>query len=120
MPCVITKNALDRDLYVIRNELEKETKRGWSNAESVYRDGANSKPIALLTLHKALKEDIDEGTIVRGLDVDGYEVVGTLYEGAKNGTQDLVIQYHIKEDQKNYVNCQVGANPAPNFGGCKF
>jgi len=115
---VTDANALDRDLYVIRNELEKETKRGWSNAESVYRDGANSKPVALLTLHKALKEDIDEGTIVRGLDVDGYEVVGTLYEGAKNGTQDLVIQYHIKEDQKNYVNCQVGASPAPNFGGC--
>jgi hypothetical protein len=57
---------------------------------------------------------------VRGLDTDGYEVLGKLYKEAKANDQQVLIEYDINEAFENYVNCQVGANPAPNVGGCKF
>lgn len=99
--------------------MQKETQRGWDNAENLYREGAFSKPVAKVTLHNPLETNVPEGTVVRGLDTDGYEVTGTLYEEAKANEQEVLIQYDINEAFANYVNCQVGANPAPNVGGCK-
>ena len=101
-------------------ELKKETQRGWKNAEDLYRDGAFSKPVAKIQLISPLEADLPDGSVVLGIDTDGYQVSGKLYHPASAQDRELEVQYDIGEVQTNYVNCQVGANPAPNVGGCKF
>lgn len=112
--------AIDRDLHVIHLELHKETQRGWTNAEQIYRRGAFSKPVAKIGLNTPLAEEIPVGSTVRGLDVDGFDVSGKLYRAASAADEELMVQYDIDEVQANYVNCQVGANPAPNVAGCEY
>eukprot|EP00980_Cylindrotheca_fusiformis_P003787 scaffold834_cov123-Cylindrotheca_fusiformis.AAC.34 len=112
--------SIDRDLLLIKQELRKETRKGWDNAESVYHEGAYSKPVAKLALYDALQSNFSSGTAVRGLAIDGSEVSGTLYEDAYANEHHMLVQYDINEAFSNYVNCQVGGNPAPNVEGCKY
>ncbi|KAL3938264.1 MAG: hypothetical protein SGBAC_006787 [Bacillariaceae sp.] len=118
MSLVTDSAAIDQDLHVIHLELQKETQRGWINGEKIYREGAFSKPVAKIQLISPLNEDVPVGTAVSGVDTGGFQVYGKLYKDAKAEERELVVQYHINEVQANYVNCQVGGNPAPNVGGC--
>jgi len=118
MSLVTDAAAIDQDLHVIHIELHRETQRGWTNAEKIYRKGAFSKPVAKIGLLSPLEDDFPAGSAVKGIDVDGFHVGGTLYKAAKAADQELMVQYDIDEVQANYVNCQVGANPAPNVAGC--
>jgi len=118
MSLVTDSAAIDQDLHVIHHELHRETQRGWTNAEKLYREGAFSKPVAKIGLITPLADDFPVGSAVRGLDVGGFEVAGMLYKAAKSADQELMVQYDVDEVQANYVNCQVGGNPAPNVAGC--
>lgn len=112
--------AIDQDLHVIHMECHKETQRAWNSAENIYRNGAFSKSVAKIKLDSPLEDEFPVGSVVRGLDTDGFEVSGRLYKVAKAEQRELMVQYDTNEVQTNYVNCQVGANPAPNVAGCKF
>ncbi|CAJ1931940.1 unnamed protein product [Cylindrotheca closterium] len=118
MSLVTDSAAIDQDLHVIHLELKKETQRGWTNAEKIYREGAFSKPVAKILLNSPLEDDLPAKTTVKGVDTSGFPVSGTLFKEAKVDERELMIQYDISEVQANYVNCQVGGNPAPNVGGC--
>jgi len=99
-------------------ECHKETQRAWNSAENIYRNGAFSKSVAKIKLDSPLEDEFPVGSVVRGLDTDGFEVSGRLYKVAKAEQRELMVQYDTNEVQTNYVNCQVGANPAPNVAGC--
>lgn len=112
--------AIDRDLHVIKQELDKETQGGWDHAESIYREGGNSKSVAQITLLEPLEEKMEAGTYVSGLAVDGSQVRGTVYETADQNETKISIQYEVGESQDSYSDCQVGSIPAPNIRGCKL
>jgi hypothetical protein len=99
--------------------LAKETDEGWANAENIYRQGAYTKPVAILNLHHHLTASIPKDAAVIGVAVDGTQVSGTVLSEAKENEQSLKIEYDIGEVQEDYVNCQVGANPSPITDGCK-
>eukprot|EP00980_Cylindrotheca_fusiformis_P003785 scaffold834_cov123-Cylindrotheca_fusiformis.AAC.32 len=112
--------SIDRDLLLIKQELRNETWEGWDDAESVYHEGAYSKPVAELALNDALPSNFPSGTAVRGLAIDGSEVSGRLFDDAYANEHHVLVQYDINEAFSNYVNCQVGGNPDPNVDGCKY
>ena len=112
--------AIDRDLHVIKQELGKQTQGGWDHAESVYREGGNSKSVAQITLLEPLEEKMEAGTYASGVSLDGSEVLGTVYETADQGKTKIFIQYEVGEFQDSYSDCQVGGIPAPNIRGCKL
>merc|ERR1712194_212932 len=45
-------------------------------------------------------------------------VLGKAYEDNAAGATSVIIQYKTTDSQKNYVGCQVGANPNPVTDGC--
>eukprot|EP00980_Cylindrotheca_fusiformis_P003788 scaffold834_cov123-Cylindrotheca_fusiformis.AAC.35 len=111
--------AIDRDIQLIKKELSKETPRGWANGENIYREGAYTKPVAIIKLKEPLSETIPKGSEVVGLTEKNSTLVsGTLYKEATENEIILQIQYDISEVQENYVNCQVGGNPSPKVDGC--
>ena len=115
--------AIDLDLHEIKVLLHgnPESNMAWTMAERMYREGAHSRPVAELKLGSPILQDLPSGTPVSGNAVaNGTTVTGTVYHRVEKGDEYVLIQYDIKEDQENYVGCQVGGNPEPKTDGCKY
>ena len=107
------------DLRAIKEELGKQNEQGWTNALSIYQQGAFSKPIATLTLAEPLLESIASGTSVTGISMNGTEIVGTTVGKTLANETSLRIAYDIDITKEDHVHCSVGGNPTPIFDGCK-
>lgn len=89
-------------------------------AAAVYVNGAFSWPYAELKIDNGLPVKLTPGIAVQSVNQYGTTVYGTVLEKAAAGSQVLKVQYTPSSVQANYVTCQVGANPHPNFDGCKL
>merc|ERR1712176_511226 len=87
-------------------------------AFKIYSEGAFSKSTAEVTLTAPLPFAVSKGTPVMGVGADGNQVAGKAFEDTVAGATIFRVQYQTSDSQKNYVNCQVGANPVPNTEGC--
>ena len=90
-------------------------------AMDVYEQGAFSDPIAELTLTSP-RPQLESDTKVTGLsNSKNFEVTGEIIENYPPELEEskIFVSYDTIEIQKNYVGCQVGANPNPNTDGCK-
>ena len=89
-------------------------------AAAVYVKGAFSWPYAELKIDNGLPVKLTPGIAVQSVNQYGTTVYGTVLETAAAGSQVLKVQYTPSSVQANYMTCQVGANPQPNFDGCEF
>jgi len=112
--------AIDLDFLAIQGQFESGTKVGIEIGERIYREGAFSHPVAKLTLDNPLSEDVPRGTRVMGVAISSQvgTVEGVTRDFWARGDTEVLVEYAISPDQSNYVQCQVGANPKPNFKGC--
>ena len=107
-------------MRTIEHEMEIGTGSSYKTAEAVYTNGAFSKSVANITLDLPLDSDVPKGASVTGITQSASEVMGKTYQDYKKGERSLLIQYNVNYVQKNYMECQVGANPSPNIFGCKY
>ena len=110
--------AIDKDLYVIQEQLAYQTEEGLEAARLVYTEGGNSKSYAEVTLTSATTADIAEGDAISGVDDAGSAVSGTAYADYPAGTTTLWVLYDVPEIQADNVKCKVGALPEPILDGC--
>lgn len=115
---VTDHNAIDLDQEAMEQQLALANEEAYSAAKRIYEEGAFSKSVATVTLSAPLAIDVEKGTPFMGVDADGNQVAGKAYSDNAAGASKVVIQYKTSDSQKNYVGCQVGANPSPNTDGC--
>jgi len=115
---VTDHNAVDLDQEAMEGQLALANDESYAAALAVYQDGAFSKSVAVVTLNAPLAVDVSKGTPIIGVSADGTVVQGKAYEDNAAGATEILIQYKTTDSQKNYVGCQVGANPEPNIEGC--
>jgi hypothetical protein len=115
-----TQAAIDLDLQEIQTQLALGTDQSFAIAQDIYETGAFSQSVAILSLTVPLTVPIAKGAAVSGLG-DGGEVIGTILEDYKIGTQVIQVEYATSFIQSAYSRCQVGANPNPtNMEGCEL
>jgi len=113
-------NAIDLDQFYLEEQLALNTEEGFDDALRIYTEGAYSKSVAEITLRSPLPNTVvvEKGDQVRGETASGDSVIGRFLEDYAAGETNIGIQYMTSDIQDNYVNCQVGASPAPNTEGC--
>lgn len=116
--------AIDDDLNEINLQLSLETSASYTLAEQLYKEGAHSKSIAVLTLDHPLDRDVFKSSIVHGFsDVvpgfgDPQQVFGSLHHDAKIGDITLWIEYDVNAGQGLNIGCSVGVKPSTEINGC--
>jgi len=90
----------------------------FAKARRIYEEGGYSKSVAQVRLTSPLSFGIDKDTLVKGSSASGVPVYGTLADTYSRGDSQMEIQYKTTDQQKSYVNCQVGGLPKPNLEGC--
>lgn len=115
---VTDHNAIDLDQAAMEDQLALANEDSYAAARAIYEKGAFSKSTAKVSLTTALPSDVLKGTSITGVNANGEAVMGKAYEDNVAGATSLLVQYKTTDSQKNYVGCQVGANPAPNTEGC--
>lgn len=115
---VTDHNALDLDQEALELQLALSNDDAFDAAFKIYSEGAFSKSTAEVTLTAPLPFAVSKGTPVMGVGADGNQVAGKAFEDTVAGATIFRVQYQTSDSQKNYVNCQVGANPVPNTEGC--
>jgi hypothetical protein len=116
--CILTQNALDLDQEAMEIALALTTEQSFEDARRVYTEGGNSKSIAQVTLSTALQTSLPIDTPISGINADGDEVAGKVYEETSAGATVLEIQYQTSDIQATHVGCRVGGNPEPLTEGC--
>jgi len=115
-------NAIDLDQFYLEKQLALNTEEGFDDALRIYTEGAYSKSVAEITLTSPLPDTdtivVEKGGQVRGETASGDSVIGFFLEDYAVGETNIGIRYMTSDIQENYVNCQVGASPAPNTEGC--
>lgn len=115
---VTDHNAIDLDQEAMEGQLALANDDAYASAKAIYEEGAFSKSVATVTLGAPLASDVPKGTPIEGVNAEGVAVLGKAYEDNAAGATSIIIQYKTSDSQKNYVGCQVGANPNPNTDGC--
>lgn len=116
----LSQAAIDLDLQLMENLLHGATADDFVAAAAVYVEGAFSWPYAQLKIDEGLPVKLTPGISIQSVNQHGATVHGTVLEGAPAGSKTLKVQYTPSSVQAEYVTCQVGANPHPNFDGCKL
>lgn len=115
---VTDHNAIDLDQEAMEEQLAIGTWESYIAALGIYTSGAFSKSVAEITLTTPLTQAVSKGDRVLGVNSAGSQVPGKAYDDYPAGTTNVMVQYATSDSQKNYVDCQVGANVNPNFNGC--
>merc|ERR1711935_1223249 len=115
---VTDHNAIDLDQEAMEAQLALANDDAYTVAKAIYEEGAFSKSVATVTLSAPLAADVTKGTAFEGVNAAGDTVLGKAYEDNAAGATSVIIQYKTTDSQKNYVGCQVGANPNPVTDGC--
>jgi len=118
LPTFLLQNAIDLDVSEMEDQLAIGTEISFANAREIYEKGGYSKSVATVTLTTPLSVGIDKDTLVQGVSASGAPVYGTLSKTYNSGDRTMEIQYKTTDEQKAYVNCQVGGLPRPNLAGC--
>jgi hypothetical protein len=93
------QNAIDLDLRDIKAQLSIGTESSAASAERIYREGAHSHPVALITLDSPLPRDIPKGTQVTGVARSSrYLVTGRAKEAWNQGNVIVTVEYAISPD----------------------
>lgn len=117
--------ALDLDQIALESMLALGTPDAMGQAMSAYTNGGFSGSYAVLTLGSPISSAIDfnitEGTIVSGQSFeDGKEVRGVLMKPLTGGDTEAEVRYHTRDNQRDYMSCNVGGNPDPIIFGVSF
>jgi len=105
---VTDHNAIDLDQMHLEEQLDKETASGFMDAKAIYREGGNSKSIALVNLLEDLPIDIPANEKFLAFAEDGDEINLTLYKNAEKGTKQLHLRYDTSTVQEYYNQCRIG------------
>lgn len=112
--------SIDLDQQLMEKYLDAHTDEGFDVARDVYQKGAFSRSYAKVTLEKPLTVDVKQGATVRGFNVRGEPMTGTLRRSYKSAEmkKQLDVLYEMDDDEDPTTGCYVGANPEPITDWC--
>lgn len=100
--------AIDLDQAAIEFELKKASDEGFANAMSIYKNGANSKSYARVTLETGLSAALSKSDPISGINSEGVQVMGKAMSDFDAGETEIDVQYQTS-DFIPHVTCRVGA-----------
>lgn len=116
---------LDLDLQEILVQLAINTNQSLVTAKTIYEKGLYAKTVAQVTLAEALIFPITATAQVIGKAESGAQVLGTVLEDYRAGSQFIKIEYTVQSsvaqlDEDDSIKCRVGGNLEATTEGCKF
>lgn len=103
----------------MEEQLDKLTNESWAIARRVYQEGAFSRSYAEVRISSVLPRMVYSNEEFIGQSATNETVDMIALQAIDADSDVLQLEYVTYDDQANYVNCQVGANPEPNLEGCK-
>jgi hypothetical protein len=112
--------ALSHDLAAMTRALDRKTEDGLGVAYDIYHEGAYSRSYANLSLSQPLDEPVERDTPFQAKSLSGGTVTLNTMKQYKEGDSYIQLWYKTGSVNDKTGNCQVGGNPKPLLGGCKY
>lgn len=118
----LSRRILSRSILENQQDLEDllavASEESFDQARRIYNEGAHSNTHAEIFLVRPFPINVEKGTPVLGVAVDGSQVAGTAAEDNAAAATSMIVRYQTFDTQQNYSGCQVGESTQPVTEGC--